>query len=338
MDVFSRISKLKIQDKISILVLLAILLYRGIGYIEKSLIAVNYAPLRADGKIVIVTGANSGLGFYTSLFIANRGGQVVMGCRNMAACTEATNLIISQNASAVKPVPLELDLASFSSIKAFAAKVASKFSTIDVLVNNAGIMATFPRSETKDGIESQVGVNHFGHFLLTSLLYPRLTKGGRIVNHSSGAHAFGSTDAIFEDYQTHNYTSWTTWKAYGISKSFNLQFTYELNDRLQKKGNPKDIVAVAVHPGYTATNLQKEKYPFWDYANALMAMSLVDGSQSQILAAIAPTVSASNNTFFGPRYAAFGAPSVTSTGKYNKLAQVRLWQESERLTKKSFDI
>ena len=297
------------------------------------------------GKTLIVTGANSGIGWYTAKVLAERGARVVMACRSIARCNEAKADIIKDSGKAVDFVEPEvhlLDLGSFSSIRDFSNAMAER--TIDVLVNNAGLMGLPPpRSETADGIEMQFGVNHIGHFLLTALLFPLFAKGARIINHSSLAHLGAPVDFFVSgDYQTRNYTSATTWDAYGLSKLANLQFTYEINDRLAETGNPKGVVAVAIHPGYTGTMLQsKSVMATWGidgWANKYVAMDLASGSISQILAVADPSVEASNNTFYGPRFMMFGYPAVSSTGKYHKLAQKRLWEISEELTGLKFDV
>lgn len=295
------------------------------------------------GKTLIVTGANSGIGLFTAKFLAERGARVVMACRSIARCNEAKEDIIKESGKAVDFVEPEahlLDLGSFSSIRDFSNSMTGR--SIDALINNAGVMGLPPpRSESADGIEMQFGVNHVGHFMLTALLFPLLSNGARIINHSSMAHMAAPADFFVSgDYQTRDYTSSTTWDAYGRSKLANLQFTYELNDRLAASGNPKGVVAVAIHPGYTGTMLQsKSVMATWGidgWANKYVAMDLASGSISQILAVADSSVAASNNTFFGPRFAMFGYPAVSSTGKYHKMGQKRLWEISEELTAVKF--
>lgn len=314
----------------------------GVQYLNKFIIdeCRRFDVGDSNGKIVVVTGANSGLGFYTALYLANHGSKVIMGCRSAERCSAAKAKIMRENSSAVEPDVIRLDLGSFLSIYSFVREFKSKYKSFDVLVNNAGVMALMPRQVTEDGIESQFGINHIGHFLLTSQLYPLLNKGGRIVNHASSAHAFVKDDFIFHDYQTtENYSALTSWSAYGKSKTANLQFTYELNDRLNDIGNPNQISVIAVHPGYTSTELQSKSSAassLFGLANKYIAMDVRDGSLSQLAAALLPELTSSNNTFYGPKYEVWGAPVVTRTGKYNKKAQVRLWEVSEELTKIKF--
>lgn len=342
-------------------------------------------------KTVVVTGANAGLGFETAKFLAIHGHKVIMGCRNATRCAAAKQDIMrhkgitradgtSDESHFVEPdTSLPLDLASFASIRAFASAFALKYPRgFDVLVNNAGVMAliingdngTMPR--TADGLEAQMGINHFGHFLLTALLFPLLRRGGRVVNHSSNAHLASPAAFLDADWKFEHtpYTFVTTWQAYAYSKAANLQFTYEINDRLAAAGNPLAIMAVAVHPGFTVTDLHGKAVAGsllhrLDFLLDYVGMRARDGAQTQILAAIGPaapdctgpnpnpdpepdaspsrtathmSVSPSNNTFLQPKYVFFGPPRVGRTGKYLPSHQRRLWAESEALTGQKFNI
>lgn len=287
----------------------------------------NFSIEDQSGKLIIVTGGNSGLGFETVKQLSAAGAHLILASRNIKRGEEAKNLILLDNINAKIDV-MELDLSSFDSVKQFSNDFIAKYETFDVLVNNAGVMAIPEREITKDNLEMQIGTNHFGHFLLTSLLFPIMKKNGRVINVSSGAHYFQAKEFPFKDIQSLDYGAWT---AYGNSKASNLYFTYELNRRLQKSDR-SDIISVATHPGYTATNLQTGKFPFFEQLNSLLAMSSSDGAQSQILAAVSNNVVASNNDFIGPRYKMFGPPSLQSTGKFNVDAQNQLWIESNKIT------
>ncbi len=223
----------------------------------------------SKGKVILVTGANSGLGYHTSLFLAKEGALVTMACRSKDKCEEAKRSIISIAPHAQVEARV-LDLSSFQSIRQFSAEFKAAHSHLDVLVNNAGIMAIPAREITKDGLESQIGTNHFGHFLLTSLLFPIIAKKGRIVNQSNSAHEFAASNFVFNDLLSEK--SYEAWSAYGNSKAANLLFTYELNQRLAQAGNTREIISVAVHPGYPATSLQAGKLPLWEYMSALFAL------------------------------------------------------------------
>ena len=220
---------------------------------------------RLDGKTVVVTGANSGLGYEGTRAFAQKGATVVMACRSVDRGERAAAEIRSESSAAGNDLDLdvrECDLASLDSVESFADGVAADYDAVDVLCNNAGVMA-IPRSETEDGFETQFGVNHLGHFALTGRLFPLLRSaegvGGeaRVVTQSSGAHEMGEMD--FSDLNWER--SYGKWKAYGRSKLANLLFAYELQRRIDSAdGNTTDgdgsVRSVACHPGYTDTNLQ----------------------------------------------------------------------------------
>jgi len=220
---------------------------------------------RLDGKTVVVTGANSGLGYEGTRAFAQKGATVVMACRSVDRGERAAAEIRSESSAAGNDLDLdvrECDLASLDSVRSFADGVAADYDAVDVLCNNAGVMA-IPRSETEDGFETQFGVNHLGHFALTGRLFPLLRSaegvGGeaRVVTQSSGAHEMGEMD--FSDLNWER--SYGKWKAYGRSKLANLLFAYELQRRIEatnSEGVDDDasVRSVACHPGYADTNLQ----------------------------------------------------------------------------------
>ena len=204
----------------------------------------NFQIAPQNGKTFVITGGNSGIGFYTALFLAANGGQVIISSRSATKGAEAKEKILSQHPNADVTV-LPLDLSSYQSIKTFASKLISEGRKIDALINNAGVMAIPTREVTLDGLEMQIGTNHFGHFLLTSLLLPLIKPNGRIVNHASSAHMFASQDFVTKDLLSEK--SYDPWIAYANSKLSNLYFTYELNKRLSASGS--SIRSIAVHPG-----------------------------------------------------------------------------------------
>lgn len=303
-------------------------------------------PRQSSSKIILITGGNSGLGYHTAAALAGAGAHVVLACRNLDKCNAAKDLIVGTGSSASVDT-MVLDLSSFKSVKSFSKAFKNKYDHLDVLVNNAGIMAVPERELTEDGLELQIGTNHFGHFLLTSLLFPLISKNGRIVNHSSGAHAMAESSFPFDDMLSEK--SYSAWGAYGNSKAANLMFTYELNRRILEAQDQEDnnvdnananrsIISVAVHPGYTATNLQTDKMPFWEQLNYLFAMKGIDGALSQIEAAVGPDVQRSMDNYIGPRYVMLGAPAVSGTYGVAKNAEAAkyLWSESVRLTGAEF--
>lgn len=205
-----------------------------------------------SGSTIVVTGANSGLGYEASKEFARKGGHVVMACRSIDRGENAAEEIREELPSASLSVH-ECDLADLDSIRSFAEEFSSTYSSLHILCNNAGVMA-IPRSETEQGFETQFGVNHLGHFALTGLLLDSLIETGgetRIVTQSSMIHENGEID--FEDLNSEE--SYDEWGAYGQSKLANLLFSYELDRRL--RAADLDVTSVGCHPGYAATNLQR---------------------------------------------------------------------------------
>ena len=274
-----------------------------------------------DGRTVIVTGANSGLGRATSAAFARAGARVVLAVRDRAR-GEATAAAIPGTTEA-----RELDLADLASVRRFAADWAGP---IDILVNNAGVMAV-PEGRTSDGFELQFGTNHLGHFALTNLLLPQVTD--RVVTVSSGMHRRGSIDLTDLNWQTRSYNPWA---AYGQSKLANLLFTLELERRLERDGS--SVRAHAAHPGWAATNLQSHSgnrliTRLSDVANKVVAQSEEMGALPTLFAAILDLPGAS---YVGPNGLGEmrGYPTLvgrTAAASDPQLAE-RLWEASEQLT------
>jgi NAD(P)-dependent dehydrogenase (short-subunit alcohol dehydrogenase family) len=201
------------------------------------------------GRTVVITGGNSGIGFEAAKGAVGKGARVLLACRNAESAKEACDKLAGDGASGTAEF-VPLDLASLNSIRGCAEALSEGCEAIDVLINNAGVMA-IPRRETEDGFEMQFGTNHLGHFALTALVYPKIrdTAGARIVNVASLAHNFG-----FLNFQNlHGRLFYDPWLTYGTTKLANLLFTYELDRRLKAVG--RDVGAVACHPGISATNL-----------------------------------------------------------------------------------
>jgi NAD(P)-dependent dehydrogenase (short-subunit alcohol dehydrogenase family) len=275
---------------------------------------------RQDGRTIVVTGANSGIGLDAARELARAGARVVMAVR-----TSEKGHAAAAGLSGDVEVR-ELDLASLASVRSFAADLEGP---VDVLINNAGVMA-LPHRTTADGFEMQFGTNHLGHFALTGLLLGRLRD--RVVTLSSGAHRIGRID--FDDLQHEK--SYRRWEAYGQSKLANLLFTYELQRRLSAAGSP--LRAVACHPGYAATNLQFHTESFQDAAmglfNKVFAQSSAMGALPTLYAATVPDIPPA--AFVGPDGLGEqrGHPKLVGSSGRSKdeVAAARLWTESERLT------
>ncbi len=203
-----------------------------------------------SGKTIVVTGGNSGIGYEAALQFTRKRARVVLACRSIPKARAAADQITASSPGATIDVT-ELDLSSLTSVRAFADAFHRQHQRLDVLCNNAGVMA-LPYARTVDGFEMQFGTNHLGHFALTGLLLDLLiaTEGARVVTVSSGAHRMGRVR--FDDLQwEHGYRKWM---AYGQSKLANLLFAYELQRKADSAG--VKLVSVACHPGYAATNLQ----------------------------------------------------------------------------------
>jgi len=290
-----------------------------------------------SGRVAVVTGANSGLGYETSLALARKGAQVIMACRNMEKGQKAVD-DVGQLVAGAKLDLMPLDLSSLESVRAFAADFLSRYDQLDLLINNAGVMA-IPRRETADGFEMQFGTNHLGHFALTGLLLDVILKttGSRIVNVSSVAHTMGTIN--FDDLQGEK--EYTRYGAYGQSKLANLLFTFELQRQLEAVR--AQTISVAAHPGYSATNLQhvpaQATNNFLDklltsLGNRFMAQPQEMGALPQIYAAVAPDVK--GGAYYGPDgfMETRGYPTeVKARPKaHDRAVAERLWQVSEELT------
>ena len=285
-----------------------------------------------SGRTALVTGANSGLGFHTSLELARHGARVLMGCRDPRRAQDA---LVRLQSSGPTAELLALDLASLSSIEAAATEVASRVPSLDVLVCNAGVMAP-PKGLTADGFETQLGTNHLGHFALTGRLLPQLLAGSspRVVVVSSGAHRMGRI--AFDDLQGER--SYRPWSAYGQSKLANLLFAGELDRRAAGR-----LAVMAAHPGYAATHLQTGQgsvlmEALMRLGNATLAQSDAQGAWPSLFAAGSPD--ARSGDYYGPSlFELRGHPQRVGRSAAARDAAVagRLWDVSEQLTGVRYD-
>ncbi len=279
------------------------------------------------GRLVIVTGANSGIGLHAAKALAAAGAHVVLAVRDLAK---------GERAAAGMPGQTEvrrLDLADLSSVRAFADAWSGD---VDVLINNAGVMA-LPEGRTADGFETQIGTNHLGHFALTGLLLDRVTD--RVVTIASGAHRMGAIDLDDLSWERRAYQRWG---AYGQSKLANLLFTLELQRRLTAARSP--VRAVAAHPGYAATNLQtrtdnRVQDALLAVGNRLFAQSDEQGSWPTLFAATEDVPPAA---YVGPDGIAEGRGHPTLVGRSAAAVDTevaeRLWALSEQLTGVTFRV
>jgi NAD(P)-dependent dehydrogenase (short-subunit alcohol dehydrogenase family) len=282
------------------------------------------------GRTALVTGANSGLGFQTTLGLARRGARVLMACRNPAKAETALGLVRTEVPGAAVEL-VALDLASLASVEEAAEDVRSRVPHLDLLVNNAGVMAV-PEGRTVDGFEVQFGTNHLGHFALTGRVLPLLLAADapRVVTVSSGAHAIGTLH--FDD--LHAEKRYDRWRRYGMSKLANLLFSSELQRRAGGR-----VLSAAAHPGYAATHLQEGQgqavfEALMRVGNRVLAQSDIQGAWPSLYAATMPDVA--GDSYYGPHLMGLRGHPVptwrTAAAKSTEDAR-KLWDVSEELTK-----
>lgn len=290
-----------------------------------------------SGQVVVITGANSGIGFEAARAMAARGATVVMACRNMTKGRQALERVRAETGATSASVE-ELDLSRLASVRAFAERVGRAHDRIDRLINNAGVMA-IPYQRTEDGFEMQMGTNHFGHFALTGLLLDALlaAPAPRVVTVSSLAHWFGSIR--FHD--LHWERRYAKWPAYAQSKLANLLFAFELQRRLVAAA--PHALSVACHPGFASTNLQfvgprlegsRLMMKLMELNNRTIAQSAAEGALPTLYAAWDPSVRGGD--FIGPTGAleVRGRPGPARASKRARDPELaaRLWAVSEELT------
>jgi NAD(P)-dependent dehydrogenase (short-subunit alcohol dehydrogenase family) len=289
------------------------------------------------GRTVIITGANSGIGFEAARALAGKGAHVILTARSEAKGQRALNILRAAHPQASLEMLL-LDLADLHSVWEFSENFRQKHNQLDLLINNAGVMA-IPYRETEDGFERQFGTNHLGHFALTGRLLEIMlpTPGSRVVTVSSNLHEKGQID--FDDLMGRQ--EYDKRAAYAQSKLANLLFAYELDRRLKTKG--ASTISLGVHPGYADTRLQLTGPEMegsalgrWvmDIANSLFAQSAAMGALPTLYAATKPGLQGGEyvgpDGFRGLR----GYPVVTQSSQrsHDQEQAARLWQVSEQLT------
>lgn len=291
------------------------------------------------GRVAVVTGGNIGLGYESVLALAKKGAKVVMASRNLDKANAARREILAQVPNGKVEV-MQVDLSNLASVRAFSEAFRHRYDRLDILLNNAGLMIP-PYGTTKDGFETQFGVNHLGHFALTGLLLDVVlaTPNSRVVTVSSGAYRGGRIN--FDDLQSKQ--RYNAWGAYSQSKVANIHFMRELQARLDAIGS--STISVSAHPGYSATDLQNPQKVggiplaglFTSIANRFFAQSAAMGALPQLYAATAPGVRGGD--FFGPDNGMKGYPKLEPLQAHamDRSVEARLWAVSEALTEVKFE-
>jgi protochlorophyllide reductase len=295
------------------------------------------------GRVALVTGANSGIGYETALALADHGAHVILACRDDEKARRARDKMESELERSSLQL-LHLNLADLVSVRRAADSVLAEHARLDLLVNNAGVMGT-PYRQTADGFELQMATNHLGHFALTGLLLDRIvtTARSRIVTVSSHLHRIGRLrpdDVAGEGFHS-------TWAAYGTSKLANLLFTAELSRRLQVAGLP--TLAVAAHPGWTRSNLagsgaalgnSRVRRKLGRMAGSVLGQSTAGGALPILCAATSSSVS--QGQYIGPAhlFGLYGPPKVARRSRHARDAQAAaaLWEASEELTSVRYSV
>lgn len=282
------------------------------------------------GRVVLITGANSGLGYASALAFARKQARVIMACRSLEKAERARRHLLDLVPDAAVDV-LQLDLGNLESVRVFAETVNARYDRLDILMNNAGIMIP-PYGKTADGFETQFGINHLGHFALTGLLLPKVlaTPASRVVIVSSSAYELMNGRIHFDDLQSEQH--YAPWGAYAQSKLATLLFMRELQRK--PEAMHADTISLASQPGAARTNLQNRNRS--SQADARGARSLFPGAvraaKYQLYAATAPDVHGGD--YCQPRFLLWGG--VVRTGvnarARDEACATHLWQVSEQLT------
>ena len=317
-----------------------------------------------SGKVAIITGSNSGTGFWAANALASKGCVVVLACRNLSKAKAAADEIVERFPNAIVDPSMKLDNMDLDTVRSFVKDFKNKYDRLDYLLNNAGIMAQ-PLNKSKDGYDVQFQTNHLSHFLLTELLWETIlqTPGqSRIVQHSSGAHYMGCPrfDKDNIDHPSYNWgwfgmnfvlwrvllpvmgmKPYDNWARYGQSKLCNVLFAKELARRIDSSNNTDKVLSLACHPGYANTNLQnvaKDSMSNWEKSNQDNSQSAADGSLPLLLATLGPEIQ--NGNYTGPKENFKGPPIVTpvgGNGNDESMAK-ELWEYSEECIGTKFEV
>ena len=286
-----------------------------------------------EGRIALITGANSGLGFETAKVLLKKGASVILGCRSIQKAAKAEK-VLRETTTAGNIGLLKIDLSDLNEVEKAGNQISTEYGRLDILINNAGVMAP-PWTPSKQGLEIQFAVNHLSHMALTLKLLPQLTnqKGGRVVTVSSGAQYFGKIN--WNDLQGEK--KYDRWASYSQSKLANIMFAIELHFRL-KKANI-DVASISAHPGLARTNLQLKSIKANDSWQESIAYRLMDplfqtssmGALPQLLAAT--NLEAKGGEQYGPRFNFKGNPRLCKIAPLalEHKERERLWEVSEKL-------
>ena len=288
------------------------------------------SKVRLDGKIVIVTGANTGIGLCTAIDLAKRGATIIMACRDMKKGGKALEKAMMESSSE-DILLMYLDLSSLESVRNFVKEFLSKYSKLNILINNAGVMA-LPYEKTKDGFEMHIGVNHCEHFVLTNLLLKALANGApaRVINVSSMGHwLFGKMN--FEDINFER-RSYDKTAAYSQSKLANVLFTRELHNKAKDHG----ITTYSLHPGFVITELARYDTFYtlgFQTVGALYGRSPVQGAQTTSYCAVEEGLEKHSGGYFSNC-----TLSTASVDGRNEGYAKKLWELSEHMTSTKFPL
>ncbi|MDQ8190108.1 SDR family oxidoreductase [Roseibacillus persicicus] len=293
-----------------------------------------------SGKTYLITGANSGAGFEATRVLLSKGAEVVMLNRNVKKSAAAIAILQQEFGKEAQVKFLHLDLASLDSVRETAARVLESIPRIDALICNAAIAQVAKQELTVDGFESQLGVNHFGHFLLTGLLFTRIEQSkGRIVVVGSNGYRMGLKRIQFEELNfDQNYTAWNS---YAQSKLAQMMFAYELQRRVQATG--KEVIVQVCHPGASRTNLLNDTASplnklVWSLLSPIIAQSAEKGSWPEVLCATEQAVEP--ESYYGPTKRAQMVGPVDKCPldplALDREAASRLWNISEEKTSLSW--
>tara|TARA_Y100001970_G_scaffold283747_1_gene399674 strand:+ start:712 stop:1641 length:930 start_codon:yes stop_codon:yes gene_type:complete len=280
-----------------------------------------------EGKTVLITGSNSGLGYYTAKALAEKNAHVLLACRTLEKANSAIDQLKSLNPEG-KFSPLEIDLADLAKVSEIGSKLSNDFENLDLLINNAGIMHP-PKTLSAQGFEIQFAVNHLAHMLLTLKLLPIIEKKekSRVITVTSGAQFFGKVG--WKNLKAENY--YNKWESYANSKLANVMFALELNEQLEQK----NILSLAAHPGIAKTNLfsahKSKPNPLETFSLEFFSpifQSAEMGALPQLFAATAPE--AKGGEHYGPRFNFRGYPKLSPTSPFalNKKERKNLWRKS----------